>query len=101
MTAYGAFVTPYSFAVGTQVTLAMRPENVVVTPKAPSAENQARFIYRDHAYLGGMHQLSFVTQGEDRVLAVVHEALASDLAPGQEVWIVFPKDRLIVLPNAA
>jgi len=99
-TAYGDFVAPGNFAVGAPVTLAIRPEKVVVVPGASSAEtNQARFVYRDCAYLGGMHQLTFVTEGEDRMLAVVPEAVATALVPGQDVSVALPLESLIVLPR--
>ncbi|HMN88139.1 MAG TPA: ABC transporter ATP-binding protein [Bauldia sp.] len=100
-TAYGRFDVPRALAPGSSVTLAIRPEKVIVSPAEPPAEATAvRLVYRDSAYLGGMHQLTFAAEGDDHLSAIVPEDVAATLAPGAAVSVAFRRQDLIVLPSA-
>jgi spermidine/putrescine transport system ATP-binding protein/putrescine transport system ATP-binding protein len=81
---------------GAAATVAIRPEKLALSTEPPGGRAvEGRVEARQ--YLGGRHMLHVGINGRGTPVAVAVQDAGQDLSPGQQVWVSWKEDAILVL----
>jgi putative spermidine/putrescine transport system ATP-binding protein len=97
-TAIGHVSARGTYAEGSRVLVAVRPEYVELAPVGPSVPNQPTLVLGDVVFLGSRTLLHFRAEPGDRIIAEVSQAPEAGLVPGEKLTVRWPVERTLVYP---
>jgi len=87
----------WSFAPGAEITLAVRPEKLMVTPTPPSEGASIRARALSSVYFGDRTQIKVVTADGSQTVSATVAANAAFHPSGEEIYVSFaPADALVL-----